>query len=595
MRKIILLILAAMLMLSCQALAGTSADTYTLASALNGHSAARTDNEIYMAIPDGDGQMLLRIPTDGSQAVCVDRADSFDDLMSTQSGVVYLKTTNGSSAIMRVQGNLAETVYSFGADSAQKLTISDDLFLVLLDGRLHSIDENTDTCLKLSSAQMLDYVVSEEYVYYVAGGDMVDYTVQLEDGSTISDRAGCIYKLNLSNGNTALLLKSGAETLRMAGNELYFYNMADAYAREGVLRGNLYGFNLQDEALDAKTRENVIDFYPLADALVAHYSGKLNRISEAGTVSIYAPGVDAIIASDGNVIYVWEPASQKLVQVNPGGLLMSTYSGALSEAVDAASIPEETPVPDDPFAPAATGSISDWFDEDTWNDSSSGGNSNGSSSSGSVGTYPTPIGQIATAKPAATATAKPTAKPTAKATATVKPTATPAPTATATPAPSGTSSSYIFPHSNTKKLTEAEILGLSRSMWSYARNEIYARHGYVFSSSTYANYFAKKTWYTPGGFSTGDLNSIEWYNMDLIKAMEKKYPIGSTIQPTTEPTATPTTAPTADSTVEATISPTTAPTATPTPTIEPTVAPTATVEATLAPGVTEAPIEWPEN
>ena len=45
----------------------------------------------------------------------------------------------------------------------------------------------------------------------------------------------------------------------------------------------------------------------------------------------------------------------------------------------------------------------------------------------------------------------------------------------------------------------------------------------MFTQSKYKNYFANKTWYQPGGFSTSDLSSIEWYNMELIAEMEKKY------------------------------------------------------------------------
>ena len=87
----------------------------------------------------------------------------------------------------------------------------------------------------------------------------------------------------------------------------------------------------------------------------------------------------------------------------------------------------------------------------------------------------------------------------------------------------GTDSSYIFAHSSSRKLTRDEILSINKSLWPYARNEIYARHGYVFDQSKYKNYFANKTWYKAGGFSTKDLNSIEWYNMELLQKMEKEY------------------------------------------------------------------------
>lgn len=88
---------------------------------------------------------------------------------------------------------------------------------------------------------------------------------------------------------------------------------------------------------------------------------------------------------------------------------------------------------------------------------------------------------------------------------------------------SGTSSGYIFANSSKKKLTREQILSIDKNMWGYARNEIYARHGYSFKTAKYRNYFKKKSWYKEGGFSTGDLNSVEWYNMNLIKKMEKEY------------------------------------------------------------------------
>ncbi len=79
---------------------------------------------------------------------------------------------------------------------------------------------------------------------------------------------------------------------------------------------------------------------------------------------------------------------------------------------------------------------------------------------------------------------------------------------------------YIFPTSSTAKLTKSEIRAIDKSLWPYARNEIYARHGYKFTKETFKTYFGSKTWYKAGGFNTKDLNDIEWYNMNLISWME---------------------------------------------------------------------------
>ena len=83
------------------------------------------------------------------------------------------------------------------------------------------------------------------------------------------------------------------------------------------------------------------------------------------------------------------------------------------------------------------------------------------------------------------------------------------------------SDQYIFPNSSTTKLTKAEIRAIDKALLPYARNEIYARHGYSFTKSNFKAYFADKSWYSAGGFSTKDLNDVEWYNMELIAWVEK--------------------------------------------------------------------------
>ncbi len=80
---------------------------------------------------------------------------------------------------------------------------------------------------------------------------------------------------------------------------------------------------------------------------------------------------------------------------------------------------------------------------------------------------------------------------------------------------------YIIPDSHTRKLTASELRGYSPSTLALIRNEIYARRGYVFSTEKYRDYFSSKMWYTPNpNFKTSMLNSIEQYNIQLIKSLE---------------------------------------------------------------------------
>ena len=83
----------------------------------------------------------------------------------------------------------------------------------------------------------------------------------------------------------------------------------------------------------------------------------------------------------------------------------------------------------------------------------------------------------------------------------------------------------IFPDSNKEYLTSGELNGLTKWEASIARNEIYARHGYVFKKNMkIKNYFMAKSWYKPKSSfkgADGDLNRYELANKDLIVDYEK--------------------------------------------------------------------------
>jgi len=80
---------------------------------------------------------------------------------------------------------------------------------------------------------------------------------------------------------------------------------------------------------------------------------------------------------------------------------------------------------------------------------------------------------------------------------------------------------YIYP-TDTTLLTAEQLATLSKNDIALIRNEIYARKGHIFTTSTYQNYFAQKTWYVPtASVRWTDLNEIEKANIRLIKEFEK--------------------------------------------------------------------------
>ena len=84
------------------------------------------------------------------------------------------------------------------------------------------------------------------------------------------------------------------------------------------------------------------------------------------------------------------------------------------------------------------------------------------------------------------------------------------------------SADYIFP-SDRQYISEADMAGWNQKTALLARNEIYARHGYVFQTQEIQNYFAAKSWYTPNSSYGGSgLNDVEKANVDTISAYEQK-------------------------------------------------------------------------
>ena len=82
-------------------------------------------------------------------------------------------------------------------------------------------------------------------------------------------------------------------------------------------------------------------------------------------------------------------------------------------------------------------------------------------------------------------------------------------------------SQYIIPDSNTRYLTEAELWGYTREALRYIRNELLARHGYIFGDNKFGRYFDTKDWYKEGGYENAILTSLEWDNINLVRKVER--------------------------------------------------------------------------
>lgn len=76
-----------------------------------------------------------------------------------------------------------------------------------------------------------------------------------------------------------------------------------------------------------------------------------------------------------------------------------------------------------------------------------------------------------------------------------------------------------YPYTSLRKLTHADVAYLSPRDLKIMRNEIFARHGYIFQTNDMKQYFSKQSWYRPTTTNV-QLSSIEQYNVNFIKSYE---------------------------------------------------------------------------
>ena len=86
------------------------------------------------------------------------------------------------------------------------------------------------------------------------------------------------------------------------------------------------------------------------------------------------------------------------------------------------------------------------------------------------------------------------------------------------------SSDYIFPDSDSRRLSRDDLKGMDVATVRRARNEMFARHGFIFNDEGLDGYFQSKSWYNgtvpPAEHSNVKLNEYEAANRDLFLEVE---------------------------------------------------------------------------
>lgn len=95
--------------------------------------------------------------------------------------------------------------------------------------------------------------------------------------------------------------------------------------------------------------------------------------------------------------------------------------------------------------------------------------------------------------------------------------------ATTPPKPLAPSSNAagLYPEASVRILNAAELKGMTTRQLSIMRNEIFARHGYIFKTPDMKEYFGRQSWYRPSASDVSSvLTAVEKQNIENIKKFE---------------------------------------------------------------------------
>ncbi|MBQ3222216.1 MAG: YARHG domain-containing protein [Clostridia bacterium] len=568
-RRFLALVLALCLMLPlCSAAFADTVAPLIAGVFKDGAYASEGEGTVYFTVAGAEAASLYSVPSAGGEIALIETQDDIQDVIAVGESVYYLRSVSGVWQLVCLNGAGLSVlnVFAPGAE-VSGLGYYDGKLYVIANSWLYSFDTALGAQTLVSDQEMSDYTILGGRIYFISGVTERTYKRTTSDGAELSVSAGCLYSMALDGTDVQIELETGVTDVRGYSEHLYCHNMSDNYpvansaTGEKWLDGRLYRYSIVTETFEKANENYDWDFYPTGNGLLLYTMGSidLKNVTEGMSINLMTPEQYTSVTVDGEFAFVYEHTAQKLTRVPTNGEIPVVLGTGLPASADvglydltengeqttpsATVKPTATKKPTTTTTkPSASGYIfpesnvrklttadlkkvdptlwafgrneiwarhgyefnkkvyADYFESKSWY--KAGGYKKSDVSSIEwynmefiqkyEDMYAEEIAQLkAGKKPGSSTSSKPT------------------------------DSTYIFPNSSTQKLTKEQILSIDRSLWGYARNEIYARHGYEFNNAKYAKYFGNKTWYKAGGFSTKDLNDTEWYNMNLIKEMEK--------------------------------------------------------------------------
>jgi len=518
---------------------------------ISGQAITATSGHVYLLLTGGEGRILYALPVDDTVLSQVDTATQIDEAIAVGDVLYYLRQSGACYEVVALNDlGEATVVATFEEGSiAYKLAYYNDALYCLVDGALNCISLTDSTITKISDRQMDEFVIYNGVVYYVSSEDVKEYNhaslLDSTGNSQILQSAGMLYAMLTDGSNDTLILAQGVDTLTVHDTFLYFHNLNDNYvmanSEEEWLEGLLYRLDMNSNDLTPVLTSYDWAFAPTKAGLMIYKSTgiELGTLSGEEFSNIYTPESYTTLGVSGTDLYVFEHTENTLTRIDMNTNTSEVlYNGGITYDPNATVEPEQ----EEPTEENTEESIGDVNadEEETVTEETPAGVDNedaakktvfrkgdkgdevsafqkrlvdlgylnkadgvfGEKTKSAVMTFQRKVGLYpdGVVGPATMSALYKTSAPTAS-----------------TP----TDSSYLLKYSDTRYLTEADVRKLDSSMWSFARNEILARHGYEFNTAAYAQYFGNKTWYKAGGFSWSDVSAIEQANIKLIQEMEK--------------------------------------------------------------------------
>ena len=278
----------------------TGAFAETAADFRQGGNGAAVGSGYFMRVSEGETDVLVRIDEDGRAHIAL-RADKLGDMIVLDEMLYVLMRTEGVWAIMGIKDDTSHVVYQF-ADGVEVSGIGarDGLMFVLQDGKLHILYLEHSVCVQLSGVQMEEFVIHDDYAYYISGDDRALRRLSDDKGNVAAADTGKLCRVNLSTGKYEVILDGGADSLKYAGGKLYFHNYGDSYLMgDGAaltVAGLLYSYDIASGTTEKLTDMYDWDFY-ICD-------GAVNVLREGVIVALDPDGVETLVCAVPQIVEI---------------------------------------------------------------------------------------------------------------------------------------------------------------------------------------------------------------------------------------------------------------------------------------------------